>query len=382
MINAAVRVPVGELLSSTYGMLVLAKVAALVVVGVLGWRQRVVAVTALAADPQDRSMFTRLAVVETAILMITIGIAVALGRTPPPPPRDRREPSAVEEILGYPLTGPPTGLRLVLDWRFDLLFGTLALILAAGYLLGVRRVHTSGVRRWPPARTVSWVSGCVLVLLATSSGVGRFAPAVFSVHTGAVAVLAILAPLALAAGAPLTLARAAVADTDTGTGTGTDAAVPGPRDWLRELQNSAPIRAVTHPVVVWVLFVGGFFVFYLGGLYNAVGGSHVAHVLANAYFLIAGYLLFWVGLGVDPTWRPPLSRRAGITLLTTALGGYLAFALILRTTSTVIAGQYYTSLRRGWFEDLAADQRLGAAIALAAGLIALVIAVTVRARPG
>ena len=65
----------------------------------------------------------------------------------------------------------------------------------------------------------------------------------------------------------------------------------------------------------WVLFVGGLFVFYLGGLYNAVGGSHVAHVLANAYFLIAGYLLFWVGLGVDPTGRPPLSRRTGIALL-------------------------------------------------------------------
>ena len=54
-------------------------------------------------------------------------------------------------------------------------------------------------------------------------------------------------------------------------------------------------------------------------------------------------------------------------LLAAALGAYLAFALILRS---------------GWLEDQAADQRLGAAVALAAGLIALLVAMAVRTQCG
>ncbi|WP_238072606.1 copper resistance D family protein, partial [Rhodococcus zopfii] len=64
VVNAAVRVPLGQVFDGAYGFVVLAKGMALVVVGWLGWRQRTVAVTALAADPADRRAFTRLAVVE------------------------------------------------------------------------------------------------------------------------------------------------------------------------------------------------------------------------------------------------------------------------------------------------------------------------------
>ncbi|WP_418163417.1 copper resistance D family protein [Rhodococcus opacus] len=53
VVNAAVRVPITELVTSTYGVLILAKVAALVLVGFAGWRQRTVAVTALENDPED-----------------------------------------------------------------------------------------------------------------------------------------------------------------------------------------------------------------------------------------------------------------------------------------------------------------------------------------
>ena len=81
----------------------------------------------------DGRTFIRLAVVESVVLAVTVGIAVALGRTPPPAPMERQDPSRVEEVLGYALDGVPTAGRLLVDWRFDLIFGTLAVVLAACY---------------------------------------------------------------------------------------------------------------------------------------------------------------------------------------------------------------------------------------------------------
>lgn len=363
VVNAAVRVPITELVTSTYGVLILAKVAALVLVGFAGWRQRTVAVTALETDPEDRAEFVRLAVIESVVLAVTLGIAVALGRTPPPP-GERREPTPLGETLGYDLGGAPSAGRMLGDWRFDLIFGTAALVLAAAYLLGVRRLHTRG-DRWPVGRTVCWVAGCVVLLVATSSGIGRFAPAVFSVHMGAVAGLAIIAPLLLALGAPLTLWSAAARRTADG--------VPGMWEFSRQLYRSTPVRLITHPVAALILLFGGFYVFYLGGIYGSLDGSHTWHVVANGYFLVAGFVFFWVSVGPDPT---PTTASARARLITAAAGlaAYTGFLLLVAGSGSVIAAEYYTMLRRGWWDDLAADQRLGAAIGAGTGAVALAAA--------
>ncbi|MDI9938892.1 cytochrome c oxidase assembly protein [Rhodococcus sp. IEGM 1351] len=364
VVNAAVRVPITELVTSTYGVLILAKVAALVLVGFAGWRQRTVAVTALETDPEDRAEFVRLAVIESVVLAVTLGIAVALGRTPPPP-GERREPTPLGETLGYDLGGAPSAGRMLGDWRFDLIFGTAAILLAAAYLLGVRRLHARG-DRWPVGRTVCWVAGCVVLLVATSSGIGRFAPAVFSVHMGAVAGLAIIAPLLLALGAPLTLWSAAARRAADG--------VPGMWEFSRQLYRSTPVRLITHPVVALILLFGGFYVFYLGGIYGSLDGSHTWHVVANGYFLVAGFVFFWVSVGPDPT---PTTASARARLITAAAGlaAYAGFLLLVAGSGSVIAAEYYTMLRRGWWDDLAADQRLGAAIGAGTGAVALAAAV-------
>lgn len=367
VVNAAVRVPMADLVTSTYGVLILAKFAALVLVGFAGWRQRTVAVTALKNDPEDRAEFVRLAIVEAVVLAVTLGIAVALGRTPPPPGA-RREPTPLAETLGYDLGGAPSVARMLGDWRFDLIFGTAALVLATVYLLGVRRLHTRG-DRWPAGRTMSWAAGCAVLLLATSSGIGRFAPAVFSVHMGAVAGLAIIAPLLLTLGAPLTLWSSAVhraADDD----------VPGMWEFSRQLYRSTPMRLITHPVVVFTLLFGGLYVFYLGGIYGSLDGSHTWHVVANGYFLVAGCVFFSVTVGADPA-PVRVSARARLMTAAAGLAAYAAFLLLIARVDSVIAAEYYTMLRRAWFDDLAADQRRGAAIGAGTGMVALAAAVAV-----
>src|SRR5690606_8532365 len=105
------------------------------------------------------------------LMLATIGLAVALGRTPPPN-TGAGLPSRTEVLIGYDLYGPPTFARLAFDWRFDLIFGTAAIVLAAVYVLGVRRLRRRG-DRWATGRTVAWLAGCAALLVATSSGLGQ-----------------------------------------------------------------------------------------------------------------------------------------------------------------------------------------------------------------
>ncbi|MBW0010828.1 MAG: CopD family protein, partial [Pseudonocardiales bacterium] len=116
MINALVRVRPDQMLT-TYGLLVLGKVAALLVLGVIGWSHRRGAVTAV-TERADRVAILRLGGGEVLVMFATIGLAVALSGTAPPGGTAARL-SRTEMLLGYDLAGPPTPTRLLLDWRPD-----------------------------------------------------------------------------------------------------------------------------------------------------------------------------------------------------------------------------------------------------------------------
>jgi putative copper resistance protein D len=198
VVNALVRV-VPDQFMSTYGLLLLGKVAALVLLGAFGWWHRRGAVTAV-SERGDRAALLRLGGVEVLVMFATVGLAAALGRTAPP----ERNPvplSRTEVLLGYDLPGPPTMARLMLDWRPDLVFGVGAVILAVLYLAGVRRLRGGS---WPLRRTAAWLGGCATILIATSSGVGRYSMAMFSVHLAGHLLLSMPAPLLLVLGGPMT----------------------------------------------------------------------------------------------------------------------------------------------------------------------------------
>ncbi|MBF6465257.1 bifunctional copper resistance protein CopD/cytochrome c oxidase assembly protein [Nocardia beijingensis] len=362
VINSWVRVPLDELFTTTYGRLVLAKAAALAVLGVFGYLQRRAALPALAADPGDRRALIRYAGVEVLIFAATIGLAVGLGRTPPPPPDS--VPTPVEVELGYDLAGPPNAARLLFDWRFDLIFGTLSIVLAVLYLLGVRRLRARG-DVWPAGRTLAWLSGCVVLLVATSSGVGRYSPAMFSVHMGAHMALSMLAPILFALGGAVTLALRALPPAGRG-------GVPGPREWLLAAVHNPVSRFLTHPIVASAIFVGGFYALYLGGIFDAYADSHAAHLLMNLHFLLSGYLFYWVVIGIDPKPRQvePLTKLA---MVFGSLPFHAFFGIALMSMTTVLGGWFYRGLGLGWNGDLLGDQRTGGSLAWASGEVPLVV---------
>lgn len=363
VVNALVRVQPGDLLSGRYGWLIIAKVIALGVLGVIGFQQRRRGVAALQADSDARRPLIRLALVEAAVFGLTFGVAVALGRTPPPPP-PVYNPSVTAIAIGYDLEGPPTPARLLFDWRFDLIYGTAALVLAAVYIAGVIRLRRRG-DAWPVGRIVAWLLGCAVLLIATSSGIGRYAPAMFSVHMAAHMLLSMLAPILLVLGAPVTLALRAL------PAAGRDDP-PGPREWLLAALHSRVSRILTHPLVALALFVGGFYGLYFGGIFDATAGNHAAHVAMNLHFLLSGYLFYWVVIGVDPTPRPvPFLAKLGIVFASLPLHAF--FGVVLMGSKDVLAGRFYASLKLYWHTDLAGDQRLGGGIAWSAGEVPLVL---------
>lgn len=361
IVNALVRVPPAELVRSEYGVLVLAKVTALVVLGALGWRQRKRGVAALRADPSARGPLLRLALTEAVVFGVTFGIAVGLGRTPPPSLRS--QPTPVEVEIGYDLAGPPTVARILFDWRFDLILGTAAIVLAAVYLLGVRRLRRRG-DAWPAGRTVAWLCGCAALLITTSSGIGRYMPAMFSVHMVAHMLLSMLVPILLALGGPTTLALRALPTAGRGA--------PGPREWLLVALHSRVSRFLTNPIVALVLFVAGFYGLYFGGIFDSAVTSHAAHVLMNVHFLVTGYLFYWVVIGVDPTPRP-IPQLGKLAMVFASLPLHAFFGVVLMGTQSVLAEPFYRSLQLSWHTDLLGDQKLGGGVAWAAGEIPLVL---------
>jgi len=363
VVNALVRVVPSDLLTTTYGWLILGKTAALCVLGAIGWLQRRRGVAALEADPAARGPLIRLALVEAVVFGLTFGIAVALGRTPPPTPPIFNPSIPVIEI-GYDLAGPPTVARILFDWRFDLVFGTAAIVFALVYIAAVVRLRRRG-DTWPLGRTVAWLLGCLVLLFATSSGVGRYMPAMFSMHMAAHMLLSMLTPILLVLGAPVTLALRALPAAGRND-------PPGPREWLLAALHSRVSRVLTNPFVATFLFVAGFYGLYFGGIFDAAVDSHPAHLAMNLHFLLTGYLFYWVVIGIDPTPRP-IPPLAKVGMVFASLPFHAFFGVVLMSTNTVLGGPFYKSLQLYWHNDLLGDQRLGGGIAWAAGEIPLVV---------
>ncbi|MGH3752227.1 MAG: cytochrome c oxidase assembly protein [Pseudonocardiaceae bacterium] len=361
VINALVRVAPGQLFS-TYGLLVLGKVIALLVLGVFGWLHRRGAVAAV-VDRGDSAAILRLGGGEVLIMFATIGLAVALSHTAPPGGSAAR-PSRTEVLLGYDLADPPTLARLLLDWRPDLVFGILALILAGAYLAGARRLQLRG-DAWPVGRTAAWLCGCATILIATSSGIGRYSMAMFSVHMGVHMLLSMLAPILLVLGGPVTLALRALPAAGAGH-------PPGPREWLVSFTHSWVVRMSTHPLMALGMVVASFYVMYFTGLYDAAAPSHWAHLLMNAHHLLMGYAFYWIIIGIDPApHRLPHLGKLG--LLLAAIPFHAFFGISLMNSSAVIGSDFYRSLELPFVPDPLADQHTAGTMAWAVGLIPMVV---------
>lgn len=365
--NAYIRIPhLNQLWSTGYGQLILGKTIAFVALGAFGWWHRRKTIPEL--ESGAKHAFRRFALGETAVMVGTIALAVALSQSPPPPTGRTVPPTPFESLLGFPVPGPPTIHGIFLAWQPDLLALAVILLLAVLYVRGVRQLRRRG-HSWPVGRTLAWFAGLLILGFGTMSGLAEYGLFVFSIHMVQHMVLSMLAPIFLVLGAPITLALRAL----PAAGRGQPA---GAREWLLGVLNSTPVRILTHPITAFVLFITAPYIVYFSGLFEVAMQQHWGHEAMQVHFVLVGYLFYETLIGVDPL---PFRASYPIRLLTlfSSLVFHAFFAVALMSSHAVIATDYYGQLSRPWWTDLLSDQTTGAAIAWAFGefpsLIAMIV---------
>ncbi|GAB3692062.1 cytochrome c oxidase assembly protein [Corynebacterium nasicanis] len=354
LINAAVRVEWSDWFSTTYGYILVAKTVGLVLLGFLGFVHRMITIPQITTKP---GLFLRFAVVEAVLMAAVTGVAITMGRTPPPPPRDPNL-SQMAIQMGYDLHEKPTLANVFTMWRFDVMFGTIAILITAGYLYGVWRVYRKG-GTWNHRYTAMWLLGTLSLFVTTSSGLGMNMPATYSMHMIVHMTLSMVVPLFLALGAPLTLIMRAY---DTGA-----PGQPTAHDWALAITRAPLLKVLTHPLLNTLQFLVVFYVLYLFiPLYELAISEHAGHLAMNWAFLISGYLYFWELVGTDPA---PVKRPTAIRLawLVGSMPFHLFAGIYLMQLTTIMGEEFYQSLGLPWELNLLEDQRVGGGIGWASG---------------
>jgi cytochrome c oxidase assembly factor CtaG len=269
-------------------------------------------------------------------------------------------------FLGFALPDPPSVVRILTLWRFDVFMGVGALLMAAGYLLGFVRLRRRG-DVWPVGRVVAWVAGCLILAFTSGSGVKVYGSAMFSMHMAEHMTLNMFVPVLLVLGAPVTLALRAL--TPAG-----DGQPPGPREWLLWLVHSKVTAFLAHPVTAFGFFVGSVYAVYFTPLFNTLVRYHWGHELMSLHFVLVGYLFFWGIIGIDPgPRRLPFLGRLG--LLFAVMPFHAFFGIAIMAMTSVIGGQFYRDVGLPWLSSLGGDQHLGGGIAWGSGELPVVLVV-------
>jgi putative copper resistance protein D len=391
--SAALRLGDWPALTTPYGVLVIAKVAALVALGVFGAIQRrfLIGRMARAAAPATatagetsatgrpagplagrRGPFWLLVVIELAFMGIASGVAAALARTATPvseevPGALARTPAEI--LTGEPLPPAPEWWRYFTEWNPDLIWLFVAGFGIFFYVAGVWRLRRRG-DTWPVYRTVLWVAGMLLLAYVTSGGVNVYEQYLFSAHMLGHMVLTMGIPVLLVPGAPVTLAARAITARKDGS--------RGGREWILLAVHSKFAQIIANPIVAAVLFAGSLWIFYYSPLFRWTMLDHLGHEWMVAHFLITGYLFVQSLIGIDPVpYRLPYPFRLVLLLGTMAFHAF--FGLSIMMSAGLLLADWYGAM--GWGTDALADQQVGGGIAWSIGeipTVALAIAVAIQ----
>lgn len=374
VLNAAIRVGGIDGLTSRYGMLVIAKVALLGLLGLAGLRMRTAIVARLQErEPRDagyRSAFAALALGEIALMAAAVGLGVALSRSAPPLPQESAADPVVA-LTGYPLPpGPPTGWMWLTVWRPDWLFLAVSVVASGLYVAGVLKLRRRG-DSWPWLRTTCWLLGWLVFIWTTSGAPGVYGRLMFSGHMLMHMSLAMLVPVLLCLSAPLTLgARALPVRKDK---------TLGPRELMLATAHSRWMNFWANPLVAGVNFAGSLYLFYFTSLFEIALRTHTGMMLMTVHFMLAGYVFAWSLVGADPgpkRWPPSLR----LVLLFVTMSFHAFFGVALLSTAQPLAGDYFAALDLPWGLDLLSDQTAGGALTWGFGeipMLMLAIAVAV-----
>jgi cytochrome c oxidase assembly factor CtaG/putative copper export protein len=350
---------------SAYGLLVILKTAAFVLLGILGaiYRKRLLL---------QGAKFARLVSVELVLMALAMGLATALSRTAPPLNAiDQVGTSPAEILTGEKLPPEFNALTFFSQWKPDLIWAFVSLGGILIYLLGVRRLRARG-DSWPITRTLSWVAGMLFLFFITNGSLNAYQEYLFSAHMIGHMMLAMGVPIFLVPGAPVTLLSRAVEKRSDNS--------RGVREWVLWAVHTKYAQFVANPIVAAILFATSLVVFYYTPLFNWSTREHIGHEWMIVHFLITGYLFVQALIGVDPG-PVRLSYPLRIMLLIGTLAFHAFFGLSLMSGDALLLPDWYGAMGRTWGAIPIEDQHVGGAIAWGIGELptaALTIIVSVQ----
>lgn len=371
VVNALVRMnSLGDLFTTTYGALVLAKLMLTLVLGAFGvvHRLRLIPMMQSGLTSAARGLWYAIAC-ELVLMGATSGLAVSLSRTPPPAPETLdagAEP--VRVITLYDMPPEPHVAEWFTQWRFDWFWVAFISFAAFAYLWALIKVRRAG-GHWPLARALSWFLGLFVLLYITCGALAVYSMVLFSVHMVEHMLLTMVCPIFLVLGAPVTLLLRALEPRQDGT--------RGPREWILRLVHSGWSKVITHPIFAAVNFAGSIVVVYFTPLFGVMLRYHVGHEFMLIHFLITGYIFSLVLIGIDPIPHRPTYPMRLIMIIATL--GYHAFVGIsIMQMDTLLQASWFGNLGRPWGLPAIDDQKLGGSLMWAIGEIpTMIIAVAV-----
>jgi len=375
VINASIRITTwGDLFGSAYGQLILAKTAATLVLGGIGFMHRQWVIPQLGRQGSalsSRRVLWQLVVAELLIMAATSGVAVALSRSAPPQPTTFAPDASPAFILtGYELPPELTPGRWLTEWRLDWLWIAVVLFGLVSYVLGVAKVRRRG-DTWQWFRSVNWVIGLLVLTYITSGPPSVYGRILFSAHMVDHMALTMVAPIFLVLGAPVTLALRALPARKDGS--------RGLREWLLVFVHSKFSQLVTHPIFAAGNFAGSIVLFYYSDAFGFAMREHVGHELMNLHFALTGYIFVLSMIGTDPLpRRAPYPMR--LVLLLATMGFHAFFGVAIMGGTNLLAADYFGNLGRAWGPSALLDQQMGGAVAWGIGevptlLVAIGVAV-------
>ena len=206
----------------------------------------------------------------------------------------------------------------------------LTLVALAGYGTGLHRLRRRGLR-WPVTRVAAMLAGSFCTAAAVLPPIASH-DELFPVHVGQHLLLGMAAPAFLALSAPVTLALRTLPRR--------------PRRILLRLLHSFPVAVLAAPATAVVLDLGGLYALYLTGLYQAAEHDDLVHAAVHMHMFLAGCLLSWAVIGIDPVRRRP-GTWVRLTALIIAAAGHDTLAKLIYAWNLPVGGGPIASRHTG-----------------------------------
>src|SRR5215469_6154049 len=243
---------------------------------------------------------------------------------------------------------PQFGFQAVLtQWQSAPVVTAFAVLAAGLYLRGVVRVaRRHPVRPWPAWRTVMFLGGLAVVVVALQSGIGSYDDVLFWDHMIQHLLLVMAAPPLLILGQPITLLMHASRNPL--------------HTWVKRVVRSTAAAFLTWPVFGFAAYAAAIVVAHLTGVANLTARNPAAHEAEHLAFLVIGYLFFLPIIGSEPIkWRLSYPTRLVLLFLVMPVDTFTGLVISYgnRGTPGLPAGA-----RAAWAGSAVSDLHAGGAV--------------------